>query len=74
MGANHIRKKIEELLSNLHEAERRADAEAIQKTYEDLFSLCQRNNLDLSCVLREPRREPERAGLWNALKALWPIH
>ena len=74
MAANHIQKKIDELLSKLDEAEHSADPQTMQKAYEDLFTLCRQNNLDLASVLREPRQEPERTGRWATLKALWPIH
>jgi hypothetical protein len=71
MSASGRHRQIVKLLSSLDQAERSGDAEAKQQAYEDLFSFCQENDLDLSALLRQPRREAA-GGVLEALKALWP--
>ena len=67
----HDQRKIDELLSTLEQAEHSGDAEAMQRAYEGLFSLCLKNKLDLDAVLRKPRTATS-SSLISALKALWP--
>jgi hypothetical protein len=70
MRASAVRKQTGEILVRLDRAEQGGDAEAAQKAYEDLFSVCVENHLDLNTVLRQ--RRPNNHGLRGALKALWP--
>lgn len=70
MRASDQRKYIDELLANLDQAEQCLDAVRTQQAYEDLFTFCQENDLDLNAVLQQPRTH-EGSGIIGALKALW---
>jgi hypothetical protein len=67
----HDQRKIDELLSGIDHAQQCGDPAAVQRVYEELFTFCRKNNLDLDALLRQPRRTPA-SGLLGALKALWP--
>jgi hypothetical protein len=71
MRESRLRKRAREILFRLEQAERRGDAEAAQKAYEDLFTICHRNRLDLNTLLQEPRKA--RSRIVAALRALWPV-
>jgi len=72
MRPNILRKQIGELLSKLDQAELSGDAGTAQETYEELFTLCRQNSLDLDALLQQPRTHPEPRGIRGTLKALWP--
>ena len=72
MRASDERKYIDELLANLDQAEQCLDAEGTQRAYEDLFTFCQENDLDLNAVLQQSRTRHQGSGIMDALKALWP--
>jgi hypothetical protein len=68
MGANYPHKQIEQLISCLDEAERCGDAEAAQAAYEDLFTFCHKNKLNLDEVILRRQRDSTVKGTLRALR------
>jgi len=80
----HIRKRIKHTLSKLVEAEQSGNAKAIQGAYEELFTYCYQNGLDLNAVLVETKdklkreaagieRSPRSGGFLAFVLRQWPV-
>ena len=68
MGASYLHKQIDRLISCLDEAEHCGQAEAIQTAYEDLFTFCNKNKLNLDEVIRRRRKDLTVEGALRALR------
>lgn len=63
MRSKNMRKQLDNLLSSLDQAEHYGDTDATQKAYEDLFTLCQKSDLDLDAAIHQPRTHSWSSGI-----------
>jgi hypothetical protein len=72
------------IVSNLVKAEQSGNAKAVQEAYEELFTFCYQNGLDLNVVLAETEqrlkreapgveRSSRRGGFWAFVVRHWPL-